>query len=69
MLQIIYNDYLLPGFSDQKDSQDAVEDTKSEPPELNKEEKEDEEMLAEKDKKQVTKQIKTGHQILKLTWM
>lgn len=67
MLQSTYNDYLSPGFSDQKDSQDAVEDTKSEPPELNKEEEEDEEMLAEKDKKQVN--LQTGHQILKLTWM
>lgn len=67
MLQIIYNDYLLPGFSDQKDSQDAVEDTKSEPCELNTEDEEDEEMLAEKDKKQVN--LQTGHQILKLTWM
>lgn len=67
MLQIIYNDYLLPGFSDQKDSQDAVEDTKSEPRELNTEDEEDEEMLAEKDKKQVN--LQTGHQILKLTWM
>lgn len=37
--------------ADQKDSQDAVEDTKSEPRELNTEDEEDEEMLAEKDKK------------------
>lgn len=42
----IYNDYLSPGFSDQKDSQDA-----GEPRELNTEEEDDEEMSAEKDKK------------------
>lgn len=59
MLQSIYNDYLSPGFSDQKDSQNAVEDTKSEPREVNTEEEEDEEMLAEKDKKQVN--LQTGH--------
>lgn len=45
-LKSIYNDYLSPGFSDQKDSQDA-----GEPRELNTEEEDDEEMSAEKDKK------------------